>query len=449
MKRLALMLINKNTKLLFATVTTGVLLVGCGGGGSSATDSTATGYFIDSAVQNVYYETNSSLNGYTDEYGRFYYNKGDKVKFSIGKLILGETTPLADGLVTPATLAESNDTVTLMLQVLQSLDSDGNATNGITIEPSVVNDLSELNNTILFNEINESYLIDLDNKFDLGLDKDYNGHLDIDPTQAREHFQKSEQAFKQGYKPDTNSSFGQGNGNFNENGSAQYSYGFDLDNYPKTSVLTQELKDSLSHMGNEERLAHDVYMALYDYYKENSNLEINQFYNIATRSESRHISIVQSLVQRYDLNVSDFTNVDKTIVEDHNMSATNMPSGVYDIQKIQDLYDTLYSLGINSQEDALKVGCMVEVTDINDLDEYIQQAKESNATDITAAFEVLRDGSYNHYWAFDKALKNIGIENGCYIEGDSLLTNKVGVYPQNGTTQQGKGYGKGNMFGKQ
>lgn len=145
------------------------------------------------------------------------------------------------------------------------------------------------------------------------------------------------------------------------------------------------------------------------------------------------------------MNVSDFTNVDKTIVEENNMSATNMPSGVYDIQKIQELYDTLYSLGINSQEDALKVGCMVEVTDINDLDEYIKQAKESNATDITAAFEVLRDGSYNHYWAFDKALKNIGAANGCYIEEDSLLTNKVGDYPQNGTTQQGKG----NMFGKQ
>lgn len=290
------MSINKNTKLLFAIVATGVLLVGCGGGGSSTTDSTTTWYFIDSAVEGVYYETNSSLNGYTDKYGRFYYNKGDKVKFSIGKLILGETTPLADGLVTPATLADSNDTVTLMLQVLQSLDSDENATNGITIEPSVVNDLSELNDTILFNEINESYLIDLDNKFDLGLDKDYNGHLDIDLTQAREHFQKSEQAFKQGYRPDTNSSFGQGNGNFNKNGSTQYGYGFDLDNYPKTSVLTQELKDSLSHMGNEERLAHDVYMALYNYYKENSNLEINQFYNIATRSESRHISIVQSLV---------------------------------------------------------------------------------------------------------------------------------------------------------
>jgi hypothetical protein len=84
------------------------------------------------------------------------------------------------------------------------------------------------------------------------------------------------------------------------------------------------------------------------------------------------------------------------------------------------------------------VGCMVEVTDINDLDEYITLAEESNATDVKEAFEVLKDGSYNHYWAFDKGLKNIGITNGCYVEGDTLLgENKEGVYPQNDTGNNG------------
>ncbi len=29
----------------------------------------------------------------------------------------------------------------------------------------------------------------------------------------------------------------------------------------------------------------------------------------------------------------------------------------------------------------------------------------SNATDIEAAFNTLRDGSHNHYWAFDKMEK--------------------------------------------
>ncbi len=39
---------------------------------------------------------------------------------------------------------------------------------------------------------------------------------------------------------------------------------------------------------------------------------------------------------------------------------------------------------------------------------------------------------YNHYWAFDKGLKNLGIESGCYVEGDTLLgEDKTDIYPQN------------------
>ena len=224
---------------------------------------------------------------------------------------------------------------------------------------------------------------------------------------------------------------------------------FNLDDYPVSANLSQELKDALAHMGNEERLAHDLYMNLYNYYKDNMGLEIKQFYNIATNSETKHVSTVQSLVKRYDLNVSDFTNVDANIVESNNMSADNMPSGVYDIPAIQELYDTLYSMGVESQEDALKVGCMVEVTDINDLDEYIELAQESNASDIVAAFESLRDASYRHYWAFDKGLKNIGVVNGCYYEGDPLLTNKEGIYPKEENGQKGKGNGQGNGTGYQ
>ncbi len=184
-------------------------------------------------------------------------------------------------------------------------------------------------------------------------------------------------------------------------------------------------------MGNEERLAYDVYMNLYDYHKNNNSLEIKQFVNIATKSESKHISMIQDIVKRYDLNATDFTNVDETIINNNNISSTNMLRGVYDIEAIQNLYNTLYDLGKTDRESALKVGCMVEVTDINDLDKYIAQATEANATDIKATFEVLRDGSYNHYWAFDKGLKNIGVENGCYDKENELLTDKSEIYPKN------------------
>ena len=193
---------------------------------------------------------------------------------------------------------------------------------------------------------------------------------------------------------------------------------FNLDDYNITTDLVQEMKDSLTYMKDEERLASDLYLNLYNYYKNYSDLEIKQLNNIATNTENDQISIIKSLVKRYDLNSSEPQDV-------------NISRGVYENQVIQDLYDKFYAIGQNSQEEALKVGCMVEVTDINDLDKYISLAKESNATDIETAFKALRDGSYHNYWTFDQTLKNLGVTDGCYDEENELLTNKEEAYPKN------------------
>ncbi|WP_297431267.1 DUF2202 domain-containing protein [Sulfurimonas sp.] len=415
------------TSIILSTAAMSMLLVGCGS--SSSTDSTTTGYFIDTAVQNAHYKTSSGKEGETDSQGKFEYKSGDNVTFSLGKLQLGTAIPSTDGLATPNNLSDQNDTVVLMLQTLQSLDSDGNVSNGITIAQETIDKLNGLDTEIFFSDLNETTLLTLNSTYDLGLDKNGDGNLDVNATEAIEHMNESVYEWNKSHSQE------------NSKGA-----GFNLDDYLPSPSLTQPLKDSLAYMGNEERLAHDVYLNLYDYQQSNG-IEIKQLYNIATNSESKHIAIVQSLVQRYALNATDLTDVNETVVNDNNMSATTMPRGVYDIQKIQDLYDSLYALGQNSQEDALKVGCMVEVTDIDDLDKYITQAQDSNATDIEAAFNTLRDGSYNHYWAFDKALKNIGVTNGCYYEGDELLTNKEGIYPQNENGQNGQGNGNGN--GKQ
>ena len=417
------MSIKKNTAIILSTVTISILLSGCGS--SNTTDETSVGYFVDAAVQNAHYKTNSGKEGETDIQGKFEYKIGDSVTFSLGKLQLGTAIPPVNGLITPNKLSDQNDTIILMLQMLQSLDSDGNTTNGITIAQDTIDRFNELNTDLSFSDLNESTLIDLDNEYYLGLDEDNDGLLDVNATEAIEHMNESVYEWNKE--------------NSQENSK---STGFNIDDYLPSPSLTQPLKDSLAYMGNEERLAYDVYLNLYEYHQQNSHIEIQQLYNIATNAESQHIAIVQSLVQRYNLNTSDFTDVNETVVNDNNMSATNMPKGVYDIQKIQDLYNTLYALGQNTQEDALKVACMVEITDIDDLDKYIIEAHNSNTTDIEAAFNTLRDGSYSHYWAFDKALKNIGVINGCYYEGDTLLINKEGIYPQNVNGQKGQGNGQ-------
>ena len=178
------------------------------------------------------------------------------------------------------------------------------------------------------------------------------------------------------------------------------------------SILSQELTNTLAYMGNEERLAYDVYNELYRQYG------TKQFTNIATKSEYKHIIAVQGLIQKYKLSDDvNFTNVDLPALGYMNTAIEDMEAGTYDIAVIQRLYDDLVAQGSVSEVEALKVGCMIEVLDVNDLLEDLVLANNENATDLVTVFGFLLDGSYNHYWAFDKGLKNKGISDGCCVLG--------------------------------
>ncbi len=111
-------------------------LVGCGGGGGSSGTTTKTGYFIDSAVEGLEY-TSGSMTGITGADGSFKYEEGKPVTFKIGNMVLGSLT-VTNSRVFPVDLVsgatnERHQNVSLMAQILQSLDSDGVASNGITI----------------------------------------------------------------------------------------------------------------------------------------------------------------------------------------------------------------------------------------------------------------------------------------------------------------------------
>ncbi len=193
------------------------------------------------------------------------------------------------------------------------------------------------------------------------------------------------------------------------------------------STLSEELANTISYMGNEERLAYDVYNKLY------SEWGTKQFTNIATKSEYKHITAVQQLVQKYKMSDdASFTNIDLPALGYMNTPIEDMKAGTYDIAKIQNLYDDLVAKGSVSEIEALKVGCIVEVTDIDDLDKYLKMAKDSNATDVEEVFNFLRDGSYNHYWAFNKGLTKKGISDGCCTLGTVDGVNYCHPeYPQN------------------
>jgi len=184
-----------------------------------------------------------------------------------------------------------------------------------------------------------------------------------------------------------------------------------LDSYGQTP-LTLEQKYSLAYMWNEERLAYDVYTNLY------ATTGIAQLQNIATRSEIVHVDLVKNLVAWYDINI---TNTIDYSVNYSQAELDAMPSGSYGIQAIQDLYDALIAHGTGNSVAALEVACMVEVVDVDDLNKYILTAADNQA--LIDTFNVLRDGSYRHYWAFDADLKSLGVADGCCSLGATYCKN--------------------------
>lgn len=196
-----------------------------------------------------------------------------------------------------------------------------------------------------------------------------------------------------------------------------YSAILDLDSFP-LATLNSEQKFALAHMWNEEKLAHDLYLAL------NEVQAASQFVNIATKSEVTHIELVENLVARYDINI---TNLADYTIAYSEAELRAMDAGVFGVSEIQTLYNDLYNRGKINLQAALEVGCIVEVVDVDDLNIYINDT--SYPEDLVSTFKILRDGSYKHYWAFDGALKQRGVSEGCCVLGDTYCKNST-EYPQ-------------------
>jgi hypothetical protein len=93
-----------------------------------------TGQFFDSAVTGLNYKT-ASQSGQTTDLGEFSFQTDEMITFSIGGIELPST--LASLYLTPLDLYQTTDInqveVVNLLRLLQSLDADGDASNGIEI----------------------------------------------------------------------------------------------------------------------------------------------------------------------------------------------------------------------------------------------------------------------------------------------------------------------------
>jgi len=131
----------KLTKI--AALMSGVILVTACGEKSSTNvtlppDPALTGVFVDSPVEGINYTSASVENGATNAQGEYSYFRGEQIAFSIGQLTFPETP--ASSVISPLDLFATdnpfNQSVVNTLRLLQSLDTDGDPSNGISLSAS-------------------------------------------------------------------------------------------------------------------------------------------------------------------------------------------------------------------------------------------------------------------------------------------------------------------------
>ncbi len=154
-------------------------------------------------------------------------------------------------------------------------------------------------------------------------------------------------------------------------------------NLPKRE-LSQTERDALLYMVEEEKLARDVYLTLYEKWR------LPVFRNIA-RSEQHHMNMVRVLLEKYGL-------PDPT---------KGREIGEFQNKELQELYNRLVKEGERSLIDALKVGALIEELDIKDLEERL---KQTDNEDIKVVFKNLMKGSRNHLRAFARLIERFGGE---------------------------------------
>jgi hypothetical protein len=144
--------------------------------------------------------------------------------------------------------------------------------------------------------------------------------------------------------------------------------------------LSAEEAAKLLFIREEEKLALDVYQALYEKW------QIRIIGRIAT-SEKRHFDAIGTLLTRYGLS-----------------DPAKPTAGVFTNPDLQRLYADLYSKGTTSLLDALEVGVIIEEKDIDDLKAAI--AITDNKDTLTVYGNLL-NGSLNHLAAFNSHLETI------------------------------------------
>ena len=149
--------------------------------------------------------------------------------------------------------------------------------------------------------------------------------------------------------------------------------------FSKSSLAITPLDaTNILFMKQEEKLARDIYLAMYDKWGQTI------FRNIGMQSEQQHMASVDVLIATYSL-----------------VDTTPAARGQFTIPELQTLHDELLTKGNRSLIDALLVGILIEEVDIRDLQAAMESTHDSL---ILTVFTSLQNGSRNHLAAFNNVL---------------------------------------------
>jgi len=167
-----------------------------------------------------------------------------------------------------------------------------------------------------------------------------------------------------------------------------------------TTALSEVEIEMLSYMREEEKLARDVYLLMYETWE-------TEIFSTIAESEQTHMDSMKKKLDKYNL-------------ED---SADPAP-GVFNNEFLQEKYDELIVSGSSSLIDGLYAGATIEEIDMIDIMHAIDVTTH---LDIVTAYQNLLEGSKNHLRAYVRGLSAQGFDYSPQFISQELFDAVIGL----------------------
>ena len=344
------------------------------------------GQLIDGYIAGAHYRCADGSEGDTDLNGTFKCSKLP-VEFTISNVKLGDIKKLPeDKHIFPQDLVgvDRNSTddkkVLALAKFLQSLDDNGDLDDGIQISNDVKEAIKEALNkkeidlTKEIKEENDTLVVDKTLKeVESKLKEKYNKDIHIvDEKEAKEHIEKIKHIHEEVQKLP------------NE---------LKKDMQTPAKKISDDLKEALAKVKVDSLNSQELYKTLSQTISEDNNI----FEDIAKDNSRFKFNPIDIISQKYSISQEDINKLIDETKEDLEVNKAKAENNI---------------------TEALKVGCIVESKNMDDIEEAYTLSKKFEVGDIQKTLKYQNKESYERYKEFNNKLIEYGVDNGCCSLGD-------------------------------